>query len=175
MTHEPYPPTRPMYPPAVGYQQPQQYPPAVHSWTPPPPAPKQHPLKIIGIICAGLLGVCVLGGVANAIKGSSDPSPATTQAVAVVTPSADRQEPASLSPIEDSKPVKMPDVRGQNAAVAQDYLHKLGFTNIRLGTQDDLDDWVVLPENWTVKKQSMKAGRKVPTDTLIVLTCTKQE
>lgn len=173
MTQEPYPPTRPMYPQTGGYQQPGQYPPAIQHWTPPPPAPKQHPIKIIGIICAGLLGVCVISGVASVFKGSSEHASERTQAASAVSPSADHHAPAPLSPVEESKPVKMPDVRGQNAAVAEEYLQKLGFTNIRLGTQDDLDDWVVLPENWTVKKQSAKAGRKMPVDTLIVLTCTK--
>ena len=52
--------------------------------------------------------------------------------------------------------------------------HKLGFANIQYGSQDRNDTVVLLASNWTVTKQSAKAGSKVPTDTLIVLTCTKE-
>jgi hypothetical protein len=68
----------------------------------------------------------------------------------------------------------MPKVTGENAAVADDKLRKLGFTNIQYGSQDKDDTFVLLLANWTVTKQSAKAGAKVKTDTLIVLTCTKQ-
>ncbi|MEV0217839.1 hypothetical protein, partial [Micromonospora sp. NPDC050695] len=62
---------------------------------------------------------------------------------------------------------------GSNAAGAQDKLKRLGITNIKLGSQDEFDTLVILPENWTVKKQSQKAGAKVALDELVVLTCTK--
>lgn len=68
----------------------------------------------------------------------------------------------------------MPDLVGENAAVADDRLRKLGFTNIQFGSQDENDTVVLLLANWTVTKQSTKAGMKVPVDTLIVLTCTKK-
>ncbi|KAB1927677.1 PASTA domain-containing protein [Micromonospora sp. ALFpr18c] len=67
----------------------------------------------------------------------------------------------------------MPNLAGSNAAVAQDKLKRLGITNIKLGSQDEFDTLVILPENWTVKKQSQKAGAKVAQDELVVLTCTK--
>jgi hypothetical protein len=68
----------------------------------------------------------------------------------------------------------MPDLVGENAAVAADKLRQLGFTRIEFGSQDEQDTWVLLPANWTVAKQSAKAGTMVSTDTLIVLTCTKK-
>lgn len=92
---------------------------------------------------------------------------------ATPTPTRKTGKPAPLSPPDEVASVRMPDVKGQNAAVAEDHLSKLGFTNIDFGTQDPVEGFVVLPENWTVKKQSAKPGRKILADTLIVLTCTK--
>jgi hypothetical protein len=67
----------------------------------------------------------------------------------------------------------MPNVVGQNAAVAKDHLGKLGFKNVELGSKDADNQVVILPENWTVTTQSAAAGTQVATDTLIVLGCTK--
>ncbi|NJC69576.1 PASTA domain-containing protein [Planosporangium thailandense] len=68
----------------------------------------------------------------------------------------------------------MPNVVGTNAAVAQDQLQKLGFKKIEFGSADKDHSVVLLPSNWTITKQSAQAGTQVPTDTLIVLTCTKE-
>lgn len=68
--------------------------------------------------------------------------------------------------------VAMPDVIGQNADVALDMLHKLGFTNVDLGTVDGRRV-VVLPQNWTVKTQSAKAGTRLAMDAKIVLGCAR--
>lgn len=68
----------------------------------------------------------------------------------------------------------MPNLVDKNAAVAMDELEKLGFTKVQLGSQDEENTVVILAANWTVKKQSTAAGTQVPTDTLIVLTCTKK-
>jgi tetratricopeptide (TPR) repeat protein len=86
---------------------------------------------------------------------------------------AERGASSPLSPPDKPAKVKMPDVRDQNAAAAENYLKKLGFTNIDFGSQDEYDTLVLLPENLTVKKQSTKVGRKIPTDMLIVLTCAR--
>jgi hypothetical protein len=66
----------------------------------------------------------------------------------------------------------MPNVVGQNADVAQDSLHKLGFKNIDLGTVDG-HHVVVLPQNWTVKAQSAKSGSHLAPDAKIVLGCAR--
>lgn len=71
-------------------------------------------------------------------------------------------------------PVAMPNVVGLNAAVAGDRLEKLGFTNIEYGSQDPNHSVVILRSNWTVTKQSTKAGARVDPTDLVVLTCTKQ-
>jgi hypothetical protein len=142
--------------------------------------PKSNTTKVVLFTVGGVLALCC--GVAGVAALSdrdlkSHPSHTADAGVAIRTEATKTGSPAPLSPPKDLKPksVAMPDVRGQNAAVAQDYLRRLGFTNVTFGSQDEFDTWVVLPANWTVKKQSMKAGRKVPADTLIVLTCTKQQ
>jgi hypothetical protein len=66
----------------------------------------------------------------------------------------------------------MPGVIGQNASVALDELHKVGFTNIDLGTVDGRRV-VLLPQNWTVKAQSAKAGARMAPDAKIVLGCAR--
>ena len=66
----------------------------------------------------------------------------------------------------------VPDVVGHNADVALDELKRAGFTNIDLGTVDG-HKFVALPQNWTVKTQSAKAGQRLPKDTKIVLGCAR--
>jgi beta-lactam-binding protein with PASTA domain len=68
----------------------------------------------------------------------------------------------------------MPDLIGQNAAVAQDTLKRAGFTNVTLGSADPKDKLVVLPQNWKITEQSTPGGTTVQSDTLIVLTCSKK-
>ena len=93
-----------------------------------------------------------------------------------VTACARASEPAApAAPVPStSAPVllAMPDVVGQNAAVASDELHKLGFTNIDFGTVDGRRV-VVLPQNWSVKTQSAKPGARLAPDAKIVLGCAR--
>lgn len=58
--------------------------------------------------------------------------------------------------------------------IADDRLRELGFTRIQYGSQDKDDTVVLLLSNWTVTKQSTRAGSKVEADALIVLTCTEE-
>ncbi|WP_343948836.1 PASTA domain-containing protein [Nonomuraea longicatena] len=77
---------------------------------------------------------------------------------------------------ESGRLVKLPDFKGQNASIARQWLVDRGwneFTDIKLGSQDRYDTMVLLPENWTVTKQSHKVGSSVEVGTTIVLTCTK--
>lgn len=55
-------------------------------------------------------------------------------------------------------------------------MKKLGFAphNIRLRTEDEHAWFVVVPENWTVEAQSEAPGATIATDSVVVLTCTKQ-
>jgi hypothetical protein len=52
--------------------------------------------------------------------------------------------------------------------VALDRLHKLGFKNVDLGTVDG-HEFVLLPQNWTVKTQSARPGDKIAADAKLVL------
>ncbi|RLK13313.1 PASTA domain-containing protein [Micromonospora sp. M71_S20] len=70
--------------------------------------------------------------------------------------------------------MKMPNLIGENAQIAYETLTDLGFTKITFGSQDTDDKIVLYPPNWTVTKQSTKAGVKVRVDRTIVLTCTKE-
>ena len=173
-------------PPPGAYPQPGgAYPPP--AFYPPPASPKKGlsggriALVTVGIIAAACLGLAMLGSLVDpeetagvsTTQEAVGAKPAPTASKAEAPAPSKAGTPAPLSPPDKAVEVKMPDVRGQNARVAQDHLNKLGFMNVEFGSQDQLDTWVVLPENWTVKKQSTKSGRKIPTDTLIVLTCTK--
>jgi PASTA domain len=88
---------------------------------------------------------------------SSPPPPQYTPAVTTTT------TPTLLT---------VPDVVGQNAAVAADRLKKAGFTNVGFGTVDGRAA-VVLPENWSVKTQSAQPGDHLPADAKIVLGCAR--
>jgi hypothetical protein len=134
-----------------------------------PPTPI---LITIGVIVALCCGCSVLVGMFG------DDKPKSTKQVtapAVPTFSAPTVAPIpSPSPSPSPVPVQMPNVTGQNAAIAQDTLKKAGFTNVTLGSADPQDKFVILAQNWTVKEQSTAAGQTIPSDTLVVLTCTKK-
>jgi hypothetical protein len=154
---------------------------------PPPPKRDNTTLiaAIVGVAVVLVIGCCtglyIIGSEQDpnaaapgvtATAGSVQPEPAaTSEAVLPAVPSPSAEVSPTGVPV---KRVTMPKVTGENAAVADDKLRKLGFTNIQYGSQDEKDKVVLLLTNWTVAKQSAKAGAKVSTDTLIVLTCTKQ-
>lgn len=155
-----------------------------------PVPPRKNTGKIALAVVGGLLGLCCVGAVISsgdddtAPEDAAVPASAPAAAVAATTsapaPSATTvaPEPTATSATATTPPAPrtatVPDLKGENAAVADDTLRKLGFTNIRFGSADEDDKVVLLLANWTVTKQSAKAGRKLPLDTLIVLTCTKQ-
>lgn len=161
--------------------------------TPQPPKPKisRNALIVIAVIVILAVGGCCIGAFAAADDEPDDqgsrpattsapaadppaaPAPATTAALAAVPTVAPASATVPTTPVVP-KTVAVPNLVGKNAAVADDELRKLGFTNISFGSQDKDDKVVILLANWTVTKQSTKAGAKVPVDTLIVLTCTKE-
>lgn len=126
--------------------------------------------------------LCLCGLVVALATGDDEPdalpTPVTPTTITPTTPAVPTSQalpsltaaPTSAAP----EVITMPDVTGENAAVADDRLRKLGFTNLQFGSQDKNDTLVIMLANWTVTKQSTKAGQKVAADTLIVLTCTKQ-
>lgn len=144
---------------------------------------------VLVLLCCG--GLYIIGSEEQkkqAAASASVSASATTAAVVVpgvqATTAAPTEPPTAAPTSADArtsspspagpKTVAMPRVTGENAAVADDKLRKLGFTNIQYGSQDRDDTVVLLLSNWTVTKQSTASGKKIKTDTLIVLTCTKQ-
>lgn len=138
-----------------------------------------------GVLVGLVIGCC--GGVVIGMNADrSDAPPAAVESVPTTavssTPPAPTPAPTTESaqaiPLATSLPteedlIAMPDIVGQNAAVAADQLRKLGFTEIQYGSQDTNATVVLMPANWTVTKQSAAPGAKISADTLIVLTCTK--
>ncbi|MFG3554656.1 PASTA domain-containing protein [Micromonospora sp. NPDC047557] len=183
-------------PPEQPYPGPQP-PPAGYPGFQPSPVPGRRKLgtwAIVGIVVGVVVLLCCGIGVVGAIVGGDSPQAtpsASARAVvdgaaptaAPATPAAPvttAAAPPSVAPTTKPAPppapvtVVMPDLVGLNAAVAQDKLKRLGITTIKLGSGDENDTFVILPENWTVTKQSHKKGAKVALDELVVLTCTKQ-
>jgi hypothetical protein len=103
--------------------------------------------------------------------GAPEPAPATitARAPASAAPGAGSSD-ATAAP----KIVTLPDVVGQNGAIAQDALQSLGLTKVDLAADATSGKQVVLvPENWHVTKIEPKAGTQVRTDQTVVVTMTK--
>ncbi|HEY1175506.1 MAG TPA: PASTA domain-containing protein [Phytomonospora sp.] len=130
-----------------------------------PRRPSGRSLLIGAAVAAVILLICVLGIVAGRLATGGGDGEQRTPAAS--TPPASEPEPEPVS-------VAMPDLVGKNAAIAEDELERLGFTDIQLGSADPADTFVLLAANWTVVEQSHEPGDKVPTDALIVLTCSKK-
>lgn len=99
---------------------------------------------------------------------------AAEKTVTVTAPAADDaplpRAPTSTAPAV----VTIPDLAGQNGAIAQNALKQLGFTQVRLAADPRSGrSVVVLPENWTVTKVDPSPGSAVPTTQLVVVTMTK--
>ncbi|GAA1513765.1 hypothetical protein GCM10009677_53640 [Sphaerisporangium rubeum] len=129
------------------------------------------------------LGAGCLGGIALGAAGSAPSATAPLVAATATKSRAEVKQPrpddTQLPDPAEPKPryVKLPDFTGQNAAVAKEWFADRGWDewdDIKLGSQDRYDTFVVLPENWTVTKQSHRPGTRVKVGTTIVLTCTKQ-
>lgn len=134
-------------------------------------------LAVVGIASGTFLAGC-LGGLAVANLPSNDgpsdalpPSPAVAE---VTTPATEGSGAPSPEPSEVKILAIPDDLVGQNAAVAEDELHRLGFTNVQFASTDVDDTVVLLPPNWTVVEVAPEPGREVPADAALVLTCTKQ-
>lgn len=122
--------------------------------------------SVVLILCATALLVACCGiGAVMEIVSPDEPRPAAEPARTATTANT----PASVHPTMAT----VPNLVGKNAAVATDELERLGFVNIDYGSVD-IGETVLLPVNWTVAEQSHAPGVTIPTDTLIVLGCTKQ-
>jgi hypothetical protein len=103
--------------------------------------------------------------------GTPTPPPAT---VTVQAPVPGAPGAASSDAPVAPKIVTLPDVIGQNGAIAQDALRSLGLTKVDLAADATSGKQVVLvPENWHVTKMEPKAGTQVRADQTVVVTMTK--
>ena len=67
----------------------------------------------------------------------------------------------------------MPKLVGENLQLAQDILQKEGSYLLDQEDALGLDRIQVMDSNWHVCKQSPKAGKKVPVDTMVTLASVK--
>jgi hypothetical protein len=121
-------------------------------------------------------GTTHAGSPATSGPGGATGTNAATASTGAPSPSVGAATtPAVPAPVPTTAAVTvtMPDLVGKNAATARIELEKLGFGDVRFGAQGGGED-VVLPQNWTVSRQSTAAGARVPTSTAIVLTCTRR-
>lgn len=150
-----------------------------------PPKRKLHPLAIVGIAVGGVLVLCCVGGIVlaavTADDTSSEASAPTTGAQlptqspsSAPTPAGDPTPPSPTASTEPELLTIPDDLVGQNAAVAEDQLRRLGFENIQFGSADADDTLVIIPANWTVAEVAPEPGSQIRADAAIVLTCSKQ-
>ncbi|MGH3984355.1 MAG: PASTA domain-containing protein [Pseudonocardiaceae bacterium] len=106
--------------------------------------------------------------------GPSAAPPVATVTVQAPVPAA--PAPAALAPAAPAAPsiVTLPDVVGQNGAIAEDTLRSLGLTKVQTAADATSGREVVLnPANWTVTKIEPKAGTQIRSDQTVVVTMTK--
>ncbi|WP_041841255.1 PASTA domain-containing protein [Actinoplanes friuliensis] len=139
---------------------------------------KQRTVRVAVVVLAAMTAFGCSGGSDDKSGGaSSQEKPVAAAPVAPapsrVAPSTFGEGPASAAPAAKApKLIKLPKVAGENAAIAEDQLRRLGFTNIRLNSSGGGKVGERTAE-WTVKKVSPKAGKKLKAGALIVLTCTR--
>jgi hypothetical protein len=170
------------------YGQPQQPTQPGHYPVSAPSAPRRPqqqrvPLLVaVATAAAALLVGCVGGLVLGNVNPDQDQAAGETTAPATEaspteSPTPDRA--ASTTPAyQSTEPVTLTipdDLVGQNAAVAQDRLERMGFTRIEFGSVDPDNTVVLLPSNWTVMSVEPEPGSEVLSDSLLVLRCTKQD
>lgn len=115
------------------------------------PATRRNRMLVIGAVVGAVLFVCCCGAIARFADdnqpNAASPTSAAPTGVAVPTvistPPVEVTQPATEPPVATTSAAPaeavMPDLVGENAAVADDRLRKLGFTNIQFGSQDEND------------------------------------
>ena len=123
--------------------------------------------------CAALTLITSTAAVLSLV-GCGGPSAAPP--VTTVTVQAPAPAPAALAPAAPAAPsiVTLPNVVGQNGAIAEDTLRSLGLTKIQMAADAASGREVVLnPANWTVTKIEPTAGTQIRSDQTVVVTMTK--
>jgi hypothetical protein len=151
------------------------------------PLPPQHIKRklsngaIIAIAISGaLVLMCGICSFVALVTRDRAPAGANLQPAAA-TPSKNQPTRATATKIAaapttspTSNMLTVPDgLVGGNALIVENTLKELGFTNIKFGTNDPYDSFVILPQNWRVTKVEPGAGTTMRSDQPIVVTCTK--
>ena len=160
-----------------------------YSLPPQPPASNRRapnsglPVLVwLAIIGAASFASLFLGWVIGKSSPDELPAAAPTRSPTVVesptgSPATEPAEEAT-EPDESAEPATLEvpdDLVGMNAAVAEDRLRQLGFTNIDFGSVDPDDTVVLIPANWRVIAVEPEPGSEISPDALIVLSCTKED
>ncbi|MFF1945109.1 hypothetical protein ACFVWF_23565 [Rhodococcus qingshengii] len=190
MTYPPQPPNDPNQPYGQQPQQPygQQPQPGQYSdqygqapQYQPPVTPQPKPKKkwpwIVGGIVAILVIAAAVGGGKDKDEDKTATSATSTAAVAPLVPQTTNEavKVTTTTPEPTVVPeVTLPDVAGQNGAIVQDKLEKLGLTNVSFGSADEKDKVVLLLTNWTAVSIEPAPGTIVAGDDLVVVTMTKK-
>lgn len=141
------------------------------------PAPKKT--KKWPWIVGGIVVLLVIAGIVGGGDKDNDEKTATaatsTAAIAPVVPQVTTKAaaPTTTEPAVVAE-VTLPDVSGQNGAIVQDKLKKLGLTNVTLASADVNDTMVLLVANWTAVSIEPAPGTIVAGDDLVVVTMTKK-
>jgi hypothetical protein len=69
--------------------------------------------------------------------------------------------------------ITIPDLKGQNAKIAEDKLEALGLTNVTLASATTKYTMVLAPQNWTVVSSDPGAGTSVSASDDVILKVTK--
>ena len=155
-------------PPPGGYQSTQQ------------PAPIQKKTKKWPWIVGGVVVVLVIAGLVGGGDKETDEKTASTAtstvAIAAVAPQVTTKAAAPTTTVEPVvvTEVALPEVSGQNGAIVQDKLEKLGLTNVTLASVDENDTVVIMVANWTAVSIEPAPGTIVAGDDLVVVTMTKK-
>ncbi len=151
------------------------------------PTRRRKPYKMIALAVGAVILVC---GIALCGLNLSDPThrksagaqdsgtqqqapPAAGSVAGSGVPESGQPAGTPVAPPPPTNSAVVPNMVGLNAAVAGDQLKRLGFKNIQYASGDKRYKLVILPENWSVTKQSATAGTALAKDSLIVLTCVK--
>lgn len=134
----------------------------------PPPRPPRRTRGPRNLVIAAIAaGVLMFGG-CSAVVGALAAGGAKEPAAPVAA------TPSPTTPAPSRRPrLTVPDLAGMNAQDAQDKLDDLGFTRVHVGSDDG--SVPLLLSNWTVKSQSVPAGKKVDAGRSITLTLTRPE
>jgi hypothetical protein len=136
----PMPPPVPPFDPAAGMG---------YGWPTPDPAPaaKKRRRRWPWIVGGTVALFAIIGSCSGNHAPAAAPAPAPPAVAPAPAPVAPAPAPVAPAPAPAPAKVAVPNLVGENAAIAEDKLKDLGFTDIDFASVDKKDTVVVLPEN----------------------------